>query len=123
MPRTCRLRSAVTILTILGLVPALGCSSQPGPPQQQVDVVGIRSELLAIGQAEGHYLVAHSTYATIEQLQQDGLLTGGADRRGYKFSVAVNGSQGFVATATPSDADKQGWPTLAVDQTMQITER
>ena len=117
------MRNAVTILTCLGLLPALGCGSQPGPPQQQIDVVGIRSELLAIGQAEGHYLVAHSTYATIEQLRQDGLLTGGADRRGYIFNVVVDGSQGFIATATPSDADTQGWPTLAVDQTMQITER
>jgi hypothetical protein len=117
------MRSAVMMLTLLGVVLALGCTSQPGPPQQQIDVVGIRSELLAIGQAEGHYLVAHSMYATIDQLQQDGLLTGGANRRGYIFNVAVNGSEGFIATATPSDTNKQGWPTLVVDQTMQVTER
>ena len=101
----------------------LACTSQPAPPQQQVDVVGIRAELLAIGKAEGNYLVTHSTYATLEQLQQDSLLTGGADRRGYVFSVAVNGSEGFTVTAAPSDADKKGWPTLAMDQTMQVTER
>jgi hypothetical protein len=119
MPRDMHMRSVVTIL---GLVVTLGCR-QAAPPQQQIDVVGIRSELLVIGQAEGHYLVAHSTYATLEQLQQDSLLTGGADRRGYIFHLAVDGSQGFTVTATPSDPDKKGWPTLAMDQTMQVTER
>jgi hypothetical protein len=114
-----RIRSG---LTISGLVLTLGCSSQPGPPQEQIDVVGIRSELLVIGKAEGTYLVAHSTYATIEQLQQDGLLTGGANRRGYVFNVAVNGSEGFTVTATPTDADKKGWPTMAMDQTMQVMQ-
>ena len=117
------MRSGVSILTILGLVLTGACSSQAGPPQQQIDVVGIRSELLAIGKAEGSYLVMHSTYATLEQLQQDSLLTGGADRRGYTFTVVVNGSEGFTVTATPSDADKKGWPTLAMDQTMQVAQR
>jgi hypothetical protein len=114
-----QMRSGVSIL---GLVMALGCRPA-APPQQQIDVVGIKAELLVIGQAEGHYLVEHSTYATLEQLQQDSLLTGGADRRGYVFSVAVDGSRGFTVTATPSDADKKGWPTLGMDQSMQVTER
>jgi hypothetical protein len=109
-------------MSILALVAALGCG-QATPPQRQIDVVGIRSELLVIGQAEGHYLVEHSAYATLDELQQDSLLTGGADRRGYTFNVAVDGSRGFTATATPSDVDKKGWPTLAIDQTMQVTER
>ena len=119
------MRIGVATLTILALVLTLGCgqAAPRQPPQQQIDVVGIRSELLALGQAEGHYLVAHSTYATLDQLQQDGLLRGGADRRGYVFTVTVNGSDGFSATAAPSDADKQDWPTLLMDQTMQITER
>ena len=125
IPRDMHMRTGVATLTILELVLILGCrqAAPASPPQQQIDVVGIRSELLALGQAEGHYLVAHSTYATLEQLQQDGLLRGGADRRGYVFTVTVNGSDGFNATAAPSDADKQGWPTLSMDQTMQITER
>jgi hypothetical protein len=116
------MRIGVAALAILLLVLTVGCG-QAAPPQQQIDVVGIRSELLAIGQAEGHYLVAHSTYATLEQLQADALLTGGANRRGYVFNVAVSGSDGFSVTATPADPDKQGWPTLSMDQTMQIAER
>lgn len=109
-------------LTILGLAVAVGCGQAP-PPQQQIDVIGIQSELLEIGKAEGRYLVDHSTYATLDELQQDNLLSGGADRRGYVFKVTVNGSQGYTVTATPSDADKAAWPTLAMDQTMQITKQ
>ena len=102
---------------------AIACTSQSAPPQQQVDVVGIRSELLAIGQAERQYLVAHSTYGTLDDLEQDKLLTGGANRRGYVFSVQTDGSQGFTVTASPQDPDKQNWATLSVDQTMQVSQR
>jgi hypothetical protein len=92
-------------------------------PQQQVDVIGIRSELQVIGQAERQYLVTHSTYASLAELQEADLLPPGADRRGYVLSDTVDGSQKFTITATPSDPDKAGWPTLAIDETMQITSR
>ena len=45
------MRNGAAILAMFGVVLALGCTSQPGPPKQQIDVVGIRSELLAIGKA------------------------------------------------------------------------
>jgi hypothetical protein len=104
-------------------VQATACTSQSAPPQQQIDVVGIKSELLVIGQAERQYFVAHSTYGSLDDLEQDKLLTGGANRRGYVFAVQTDGSQGFTVTATPQDPDKQNWPTLTVDQTMQVTQR
>ena len=37
-------------VSILGLVMTLGCRPA-APPQQQIDVVGIKAELLVIGQA------------------------------------------------------------------------
>jgi hypothetical protein len=104
-------------------VQTTACTSQSPPPQQQIDVVGIKSELLAIGQAERQYFVAHSTYGSLDDLEQDKLLIGGANRRGYVFAVQTDGSQGFTVTATPQDPDKQNWPTLTVDQTMQVTQR
>jgi hypothetical protein len=110
-------------LVLLGLILSVGCGRPAPPPQQQIDTVGIRSELLAIAQAEGQYLVAHSTYGTLDELRQDHLLTGSADRRGYAFVVAVDGSQAFTVTATPADPDKKGWPTLVMDQTRQIAEQ
>jgi len=110
-------------LALLALILSGGCGQPAPPPQQQIDTVGIRSELLAIAQAEGQYLVAHSTYGTLDELRQDSLLTGNADRRGYSFAVAVDGSQAFTVTAAPADPDKKGWPTLVMDQTRQITEQ
>ena len=110
-------------MVLLGLLLSAGCGQPAPPPQQQIDTVGIRSELLAIAQAEGQYLVAHSRYGTLDELRQDSLLTGNADRRGYSFVVTVDGSQAFTVTATPADPDKKGWPTLVMDQTRQIAEQ
>ena len=124
-----------SVATILGLVVALGGSYfvyqtymtqgnlAQAPPQQQIDVVGIRSDLLAIGQAERQYLVTHSMYGTFDQLRDERLLTVSPEQRGYVFTVAVDGSRGFTVKATPSDANKVGWPTLAINETMQITDR
>ena len=56
------------------------------PPKQQIDVVGVQSDLLSIAQSERLYLVSNNSYATIEQLQQDGNLTfSGTNRRGFIF--------------------------------------
>ena len=116
-------RITVFVFVLLqGLILSAGCGQPAPPPQQQIDTVGIRSELLAIAQAEGQYLVAHSRYGTLDELRQDNLLTGSADRRGYAFVVAVDG-QAFTVTAKPADPDKTGWPTLVMDQTRQITEQ
>lgn len=123
-----------SMATIVGLVVALGGGyffyqtylaqdNFAQAPQQQIDIVGIRSALLAIGQAERQYLVAHATYGTLEQLRDGGLLTVGAEQRGYIFSVAIDGSRGFTITAAPSNSNKLGGPTLAINETMQITER
>lgn len=124
-----------SVATILGLVIALGGgywlyqtymtqgNLAQAPPQQQIDFVGIRSDLLAVGQAERQYLVTHGTYATLDQIRGESLATVSTEQRGYTFSVAVDGSRGFTITATPSDANKAGWPTFAIDETMQITER
>ncbi len=108
----------------LAIALAAACGGPPAPPpQQQIDVVGIRAELTTIGQAERQYLVAHSAYGTLDELQQDHLLTGGANRRGYTFDVRLDAGSGFLVTARPADPDKQHWPTLSIDQTMQITEQ
>ncbi len=120
---------------MVGLVVALGgafvvyqtqmtqSNLSEAPPQQEIDVVDIRSHLLAIGQAERQYLVTHGTYATLEQLQQEGPSTLGTERRGYVFRVAVDANRAFTVTATPSDANQVDRPTIAITETMQITER
>ena|SRR5215471_5871452 len=119
------MRRAMFVVALANVTLAVACGGGQAapPPQQQIDVVSIRSELLVIGQAERQYLVAHGTYGTLDELQQERLLAGGANRRGYEFSAHVDGGQGFTVVAAPSDPDKQRWPTLAIDQTMQVSQR
>ena len=93
------------------------------PPQQQIDVVDIRANLLNIGQAERIYAAAHGAYGTLEQLQQDGPPAIPTENRGYVFSVVVDGVRSFRVTATPTNPDKAGWPTLEIDETMTVTQR
>jgi hypothetical protein len=123
-----------SLATIVGLLAALGVGyvvyqkslTRSGgaqlPPMEQIDVVAIRSSLLVIGQAERQYVVAHGTYGTIEELQQDGPPTIGTEQRGYRFTVSPDGARAFTATATPTDPGKPGWPTLVMTETLVITE-
>jgi hypothetical protein len=94
------------------------------PPKEQIDVVGVRSDLLAIAQAERMYLASNGTYVSLEQLQKDGGLTfSGTNRRGYDYVAEVDDGQHFRITATPVDPAKANWPTLSIDENMQITQQ
>jgi len=94
------------------------------PPMQTIDVAGVRSELLSLAQAERLYLASHGAYTSLDQLQQEGstAASGGA-RRGYSFEATIDDGQHFKIIATPSDPAKKGWPTLAIDDTMQISQQ
>lgn len=123
------------ISTIVGLFVALGggyfvyhsylmrTGVAEAPPQEQIDVVAIKSNLLLIGQAERQYVALHGAYGTIEQLQQEGTSAITAEQRGYQFAVELDGSRAFTVTATPTDPSKAGRPTLTIDDTMQVTTR
>jgi hypothetical protein len=120
---------------ILGVVLAMGAglyvyntqlthiTAGGASPQEQIDVTGIRMALLEIAQAERIYIAAHGSYGTFEQLRAEGAPGVGTDRRGYVFQLELNGSTSFKATATPTDSNKQGWPTLSIDEGMQIADR
>lgn len=100
-----------------------GTAAGAASPQQQIDVTGIRMALLEIAQAQRIYVAANGRYGTLEQLRADGAPAVGTDRRGYTFRLETNGSEGFTATAAPTDGNKSGWPTLSIDASMQIVER
>ncbi len=94
------------------------------PPKEVIDVAGVKNDLVAIGQAERLYQASHGNYATIDQLTQDGAITfSGTHRRGYNYVAQVDGGQHFRVTATPADPSKQGWPTLTMDDTLQISQQ
>jgi hypothetical protein len=120
------------IFGLIAVVVVLGCglfmykrsieALPAGSPQQQIDTVAIRQRLLTIAQTERQYQASNGKYATLEELQKDDLLPGGTEQRGYTYSAEIGGT-GFTITATPTAADKAAWPTLLVNETMQVTER
>lgn len=91
-------------------------------PTEQIDVTAIRQRLLTIAQTERQYQASNGKYATLEELAAENLLPGGTEQRGYRYTAEV-GATGFTITATPVDSAKQGWPTLEITETMQVTER
>ena len=93
-----------------------------GNPQQQIDTVAIRQRLLTIAQTERQYQATNGKYATLDELAAADLLPGGTEQRGYTYSAEISGT-GFTITATPTVAGKAEWPTLAVDETMQVEEQ
>lgn len=93
-----------------------------GSPQETVDTVAIRQRLLTIAQTERQYQATNSKYATLEELEKADLLPGGMEQRGYTYSAEISGTS-FTITATPTAADKAAWPTLSINETMQVTER
>ena len=122
------------MLGLVGLLVVLGCgfyiyqrsaTSSLGDtsPEEQVDTIAIRQRLITIAQAEKQYMATHGKYATLEQLSDESLLPGGTEQRGYTFTAVVNGGTGFTITATPTDDDKEGWPTVEITESMKVTER
>ena len=94
------------------------------PPAETINVVGVKSDLLAIAQAERMYLASHGSYVSVNELQQDGSITfSGENRRGYSYTAEVDDGQHFKITARPSDPAKAGWPTLSIDELMQVTQQ
>jgi hypothetical protein len=94
------------------------------PPKEAIDVVGVKADLLSIAHAERMYQANHGAYATVDQLQQDGAITfSGTNRRGYNYAAELDDGQHFRITATVSDPNKAAWPTLSIDDTMQVTQR
>src|SRR5579864_4098963 len=66
------------------------------PPMETIDVVGVKSDLLAIAQAERLYLASHGSYASVDALQNDGSIAfSGTGRRGYRYTADVDDGQHF----------------------------
>jgi hypothetical protein len=97
---------------------------QGAPPVEQIDVIGVTADLQAIAQAERMYLASHGNYATLDQLQQEGSIAfSGSNRRGYNYVAEPDDGQHFKVTARPTDPSKRGWPTLSIDETMQVSRQ
>lgn len=93
---------------------------------QAISTTAVEMDLVSIAQAERQYNAQNGSYAGMEQLSTTGTMNiNSSGRDGYSYSVDVT-SEGFTATAThpdvpvPSNATPLHYPTLSIDQTMQV---
>lgn len=91
-------------------------------PTQAISLTGVKNDLNAIAQAERVHQGQTGSYATLDELISSGALAmEKRGRDGYTYSVEVGGN-GFTATARHSGASGLRYPTLVIDQTMQIRQ-
>ncbi len=92
-------------------------------PTATVDLMGVRSDLLAIAQAERSHAALQGSYVSIDALRSGGDLTMPRNNRGpYSYSAEVSDS-GFRIVATWTGSESVGMPkAISIDQTMQISQ-
>jgi hypothetical protein len=94
------------------------------PPKQQIDLVGVKSDLLSLAQAEKLYCATNSSYADFDRLKRSNVMNRIPQdgRSGYQYAIDVNGSEHFQITATPPDSSETVLPTFTIDETMQLAQ-
>lgn len=91
-------------------------------PRQTIDVTGVKSDLIAIAQAERRYFATEGRYAPIDELRTHGDISLPTNGRGpFTYSAEVS-ETGFRIVATYAGAPGAGAAqNLSIDETMQIT--
>ena len=94
-------------------------------PTQAISLTGVRMDLLQIGQAERGYISQNSRCGSLDELIDSQSLTmSRSGRDGYSYSVDCSGTS-FSVTASHAPAPEGSpirYPTLALDQNMQVSE-
>ncbi len=103
----------------------------PGPGMvvtQNISVVGVKNDLIAIGQAERMYYAQNGAYADLPTLTSSGTMNiARTSRDGYTYSVEASGNS-FTATASytappvdnPAGVTPPHFPTYTIDPTMEV---
>lgn len=94
-------------------------------PTQAVSLTGVRSDLLQIAQAERAYIAENGKCATLDELLSSHSLTmERTERDGYSYSIECSaGSFRIAGRHAPAAANSPiRYPTLQIDQTMQVRE-
>jgi hypothetical protein len=117
----------IGLLVVVGIVYYLYTGSPSGgdtaSPKRQIDVTGVRTDLLAIAQAERIHMASHGKYASVDELERSGAITfSPREHRGYTYSSTVDDRR-FRITARPADAARADWPTLSIDETGQVSQQ
>src|SRR6202162_6355875 len=103
----------------------------PGPGMavtQNISLVGVKTDLAAIAQAERMYYTQNGSYADLPTLSSTGTMNiTRTSRDGYAYSAVPSGST-FTVTATynpppvenPAGVTPPHFPTFTIDQTMEV---
>jgi hypothetical protein len=87
-------------------------------PRAAVDVVGVRSDLMTIAQAERGNFALEGKYASLDELISSKSLSVARQRPPYSYSVETSAT-GFRVVATRSGGNTSGTPAeLSVDENM-----
>jgi hypothetical protein len=107
--------------TYLTQPPAVAGETAPAAtPAQTINIIGVRSDLLSIAEAERAYQAEHSSIASLDELVSGGELSMKmSGRDGYKYEVEPAG-EGFhvVARCTPPNATCTNY---LIDQNMEFS--
>jgi hypothetical protein len=92
-------------------------------PTATADLIGVRTDLLNIAQAERSYAALNGKYVSLDELRAQGSLTMDRNNRGpYTYSAEVTDST-FRIVATYNGPISSGMPkTLSVDQSMEVRQ-
>src|SRR5579863_2992521 len=103
----------------------------PGPGMvvtQNISLVGVKNDLVAIAQAERMYYTQNGSYADLPTLASKGTMNiASTGRDGYTYTAEPSGNT-FTVTATytappvenPARVTPPHFPTFTVDQTMEV---
>jgi Tfp pilus assembly protein PilE len=95
---------------------------------QDISIVGVKNDLVAIAQAERMYYTQNGSYTDLPTLSSSGTMNiTRTSRDGYTYSVAPSGNT-FTVTATytappvdnPAGVTPPHFPTYTIDQTMEV---
>ena len=101
-------------------------TDQGTAPTQAISLTGVRGDLLQIAQSERSFLALNDHCANIDELISTNSITmRQPERDGYTYTLDCGAAGNFKAIArhAPAPADSPiRYPTLSIDQTMQVTE-
>jgi hypothetical protein len=89
-------------------------------PTQTIDTIGVKNDLVAIGQAERIYQAQHSSYGSLDDLVSSGAMSlEKSGRDGYTYDAQFS-TESFRVTATCPSATSPGCTNYSIDQNMEL---
>ena len=90
-------------------------------PKAAINITGVRTDLIAIAQAERRYNATEGKYASLDELISSNYISIARERPPYAYEVETS-STGFRVIATRTGADDgSGTPVqLSVDENMEF---